>query len=374
MKIITIVGARPQFVKAAVVSRAIDKINQENRRQTINEVIIHTGQHYDTNMSDIFFEEMQISKPNYHLGIGGASHGAMTGRMLEKIEEVLLIEKPDLVIIYGDTNSTLAGALAAAKLHIPVAHVEGGLRNYDRTIPEEINRVLTDHLSTWIFCPSQLSVDNLAREGFLQEKREKAKVYVHNVGDVMYDAFCFYLEKATPTPNTKNLIHRVGGGYCLTTIHRAGNTDDAIILENIIKGFKLISAHIPVIIPLHPRTQRVIKQNNINIDGLDIIEPVGYFDMLFLLKHSGIVITDSGGVQKEAYFAKKPCITLIDYTPWLELVQCGVNTTIDSDTDLIYKTAINKLQDTDTLVFPPNIYGDANAGEKIVDILTRVCV
>lgn len=371
MKIATIIGARPQFVKAAVVSRAIGNFNIENKNRVINEAIIHTGQHYDANMSDVFFEEMQIPKPKYHLGIGGTSHGAMTGRMLEQIEEVLIKEKPDVVLVYGDTNSTLAGALAAAKLHIPVAHVEAGLRNYDRTIPEEINRILTDHLSTWVFCPSQLSVDNLAKEGFFEEKRENAKVYVHNVGDVMYDAFCFYLEMANPTQDTYNLTNKVDAGYCLTTIHRAGNTDDVEVLKNIINELKQISAHIPVIIPLHPRTYEVIKQNNISTEGLIIIEPVGYFDMLYLLKNCGIVITDSGGLQKEAYFAKKPCITLIDYTPWIELVECGVNTTIEGSSKLIYYTIINKLKDIDNQEFPQNIYGDGHAGDKIVRILAN---
>jgi UDP-GlcNAc3NAcA epimerase len=241
MKIATIVGARPQFIKAAVVSRAIEKYNNENFQEKIEEIIIHTGQHYDTNMSDIFFKEMQIPEPKYQLGISGISHGAMTGQMLEAIETVLEKEKPEVVLVYGDTNSTLAGALAAAKINIPVAHVEGGLRNYDRSIPEEINRVLTDHISTWIFCPSQLSVDNLAKEGFLETKRDKARTYVYNVGDVMYDAICFYRDRAVPSRYIQELVRAKGSGYCLATIHRPGNTDNPVILTNIFDGLKRVT-------------------------------------------------------------------------------------------------------------------------------------
>ena len=372
MKLFTVVGARPQFIKAAVVSRAIDEFNQTvSIRERIEEVLVHTGQHYDDNMSAVFFNEMQIPAPKYHLGIGGGTHGVMTGQMLGAIEALLLEDKPDMVLVYGDTNSTLAGALAAAKLHIPVAHVEGGLRNYDRSIPEELNRILTDHLSTWIFCPSQLSVDNLAREGLLEEKREKAKTYVHNVGDVMYDAVCFYRDRAVPGENIRNLVERTGDGFCLTTIHRAGNTDDTVALKSIFDGLIRISRHIPVIIPLHPRTRKVMERFKIKTEGLNIIDPVGYFEMLYLLQHSGIVVTDSGGVQKEAYFFNKPCLTMIDYTPWLELVEYGVNTTVDSDSDLIYETARRKLKEAAQQEFPVGLYGDGHAGEKIVKILAR---
>lgn len=371
MKIITIVGARPQFIKAAVVSRAIEKHNTEVHEKKIHEIIIHTGQHYDPNMSDVFFTEMKIPTPRYNLGIGGGSHGAMTGMMLEALEDLMLQEKPELVMVYGDTNSTLAGALAAAKLHIPVAHVEGGLRNYDRSIPEEINRVLTDHLSTWIFCPSQLSVDNLAKEGFFEEKREKAKTHIYNVGDVMYDAVCFYRDTSFPGQEIQSLVQDKGDGYCLTTIHRAGNTDNVEVFKGILNGLTRIAQHVPVIIPLHPRTRKVIENYQINTDGLDIIDPVGYFDMLYLLQHSGIVVTDSGGVQKEAYFFHKPCLTMIDYTPWVELVQCGVNTTVDSDSDLIYETAIRKIREAANQKFPVGLYGDGHAGEKIVKILAK---
>lgn len=369
MRVLTVVGARPQFIKAAVVSRAIAEHNKRAGKAEIVEIIVHTGQHYDENMSDIFFAEMCISRPDYHLGVGGGSHGAMTGRMLERIEEVLVKEKPDAVLVYGDTNSTLAGALAAAKLQIPVAHVEGGLRNYDRTIPEELNRIVTDHLSTWIFCPSQLSVDNLAKEGLLDKKRKKAKTYVYNVGDVMYDAVCFYRDKIVPEPEIKKLVQNKGDGYCLATIHRAGNTDNVTVLENILIGFKRISQHIPVIIPLHPRTRNIIENSKIKMDGLDIIDPVGYFEMLYLLQHSSIVITDSGGLQKEAYFFNKPCLTMLDYTPWVELVQCGANTIVESDPNLIYETAIRKLKETDHQEFSVELYGDGHAGEKIVKIL-----
>ncbi len=372
MKLFTVVGARPQFIKAAVVSRAIANFNKKaSDREHIEEVLVHTGQHYDANMSDVFFREMQIPKPSYHLGIGGGAHGAMTGRMLEALESLMLEEKPDIVLVYGDTNSTLAGALAAAKLHIPIAHVEGGLRNYDRSIPEEHNRILTDHLSTWIFCPSQLSVDNLAKEGLLEEKREKAKTYVYNVGDVMYDAVCFYRDRAIPGDKIKDLVKQTGDGFCLATVHRAGNTDNLIALKNIFEGLMRISRFIPVILPLHPRTRKVLDNSKIKIEGLHVIEPVGYFDMLYLLQHCGVVVTDSGGLQKEAYFFNKHCLTLIDYTPWLELVQCGVNTPVDCDPDKIYETAVQKINELSQMEFPTGLYGDGHAGEKIVRILAN---
>jgi UDP-GlcNAc3NAcA epimerase len=372
VKLFTVVGARPQFIKAAVVSRAIANFNKKaSDREHIEEVLVHTGQHYDANMSDVFFREMQIPKPSYHLGIGGGAHGAMTGRMLEALESLLIKESPDLVLVYGDTNSTLAGALAAAKLHIPVAHVEGGLRNYDRSIPEEINRVLTDHISTWIFCPSQLSVDNLAREGLLEEKRDRAKTYVYNVGDVMYDAVCFYRDRAIPGDKIKDLVKQTGDGFCLATVHRAGNTDNLIALKNIFEGLMRISRFIPVILPLHPRTRKVLDNSKIKIEGLHVIEPVGYFDMLYLLQHCGVVVTDSGGLQKEAYFFNKHCLTLIDYTPWLELVQCGVNTPVDCDPDKIYETAVQKINELSQMEFPTGLYGDGHAGEKIVRILAN---
>ncbi len=252
---------------------------------------------------------MQIPAPKHNLKVGSGNHGVMTGQMLVAIEALLMEEKPDVVLVYGDTNSTLAGALAAAKLRIPVAHVEGGLRNYDRSIPEELNRVLTDHLSTWIFCPSQISVDNLAKEGLLEEKREKAKTYVYNVGDVMYDAVCFYRDQVIPGENIRNLVEQTGEGFCLTTIHRAGNTDNVAALKSIFKGLIRISTHIPVIIPLHPRTRKMLKRSQIKTEGLHIIEPVGYFEMLYLLQHCGVVVTDSGGLQKEAYFFRESCIT-----------------------------------------------------------------
>jgi UDP-GlcNAc3NAcA epimerase len=291
--------------------------------------------------------------------------------MLEALESLMLEEKPDIVLVYGDTNSTLAGALAAAKLHIPIAHVEGGLRNYDRSIPEEHNRILTDHLSTWIFCPSQLSVDNLAKEGLLEEKREKAKTYVYNVGDVMYDAVCFYRDRAIPGDKIKDLVKQTGDGFCLATVHRAGNTDNLIALKNIFEGLMRISRFIPVILPLHPRTRKVLDNSKIKIEGLHVIEPVGYFDMLYLLQHCGVVVTDSGGLQKEAYFFNKHCLTLIDYTPWLELVQCGVNTPVDCDPDKIYETAVQKINELSQMEFPTGLYGDGHAGEKIVRILAN---
>ncbi len=348
MRIITVVGARPQFVKAAVVSRTFQS-NPE-----IEEKIIHTGQHFDSNMSDIFFHEMQIPKPHYNLGIAGLSHGAMTGEMLKGIEEILINEKPNWVLVYGDTNSTLAGALAASKLHIKVAHVEAGLRSFNMNMPEEINRILTDRISNILFCPTETAVNNLYKEGF-----ENFKSKIHNVGDVMYDAAMFY-EKLAPECKYKF-------PFVLATIHRQENTDDLNRLKNIFEAFGEIGKTHKVILPIHPRTKKIIQINQLVTKGIELIEPVGYFEMISLLKGCSLVATDSGGLQKEAYFFKKPCLTLRDETEWVELVHGKFNVLTGADKEKII-LSFNKMKNLE-INFDSNLYGYGDAGSIIVNAL-----
>jgi UDP-GlcNAc3NAcA epimerase len=366
MKILTIVGARPQFIKAAVVSRAIANFNKKaSDREHIEEVLVHTGQHYDANMSDVFFREMQIPKPSYHLGIGGGAHGAMTGRMLEALESLLIKESPDLVLVYGDTNSTLAGALAAAKLHIPVAHVEAGLRSFNMSMPEEINRILTDRVSQWLFCPTETAVINLQKEGAAYW----SKAEVHNVGDVMYDAALFYRERAKPGSNVSGLLNQYQDGFYLATVHRQENTDDVNRLRNIMTALEEIAERVPVILPLHPRTRKYLNKTELHLQNICFIEPVGYFDMVCLLDQCWAVFTDSGGVQKEAYFFDKPCITLREETEWVELVEHGFNLLVGADKDRIVDAEqyfLNKFRD-----FSIPLYGDGNAGDKIIELIIR---
>jgi len=348
MKVVTIVGARPQFVKAAVVSRAF------SAHKDIEEIIIHTGQHFDPNMSDIFFEEMKIPKPKYNLGIAGKSHGAMTGEMLKGIEEVLLNEKPDWVLVYGDTNSTLAGALAASKLHIKVAHVEAGLRSFNMRMPEEINRILTDRISNILFCPTETAVNNLKAEGF-----EKFNTKIINCGDVMLDAVKFY-SKFAPECQFKE-------DFILATIHRAENTDSLNRLQNIFSAFYEIGKEMKVVLPLHPRTRKILAENNITSPNVVITEPVGYFEMLSLLKGCKMVATDSGGLQKEAYFFEKTCLTLRDETEWVELVQAGCNILVGSDYEKIIQGQKQLLKQNTN--FKSNLYGNGKAGEFISESL-----
>lgn len=354
MKIITVVGARPQFVKAATVSRAIMKHNDTSANTIIEEKILHTGQHYDANMSDIFFDEMQIPKPTFTLGVGGGTHGAMTGRQLEKVEDVLLEEKPDGLLVYGDTNSTLAGALAAAKLHVPVYHVEAGLRSFNMRMPEEINRILTDQISSKLFCPTETAIKNLEREGFATRDCE-----IHNVGDVMYDAAMFY------SPRSKRPNHLSSGieEFALATIHRAENTDDLDCLKSIVEAINEIAEAVPVVCPLHPRTRKIIESTALKFNAT-VLEPVGYFEMIWLLQNCSSVLTDSGGLQKEAYFFGKPCVTLRDQTEWIELVDVGANKLVGSDKNMIIK-AFASGNDT-TIDQKDNLYGDAKAAHKIV--------
>src|SRR5687767_11661717 len=315
MKIATIIGARPQFVKAAAFSRIVAG------RADMEEILIHTGQHYDFNMSEVFFQQLNIPPPRYNLGVGSGHHGAQTGKMLEMIEAAFQKEKPNVVLVYGDTNSTLAGALAAAKLHIPVAHVEAGLRSFNRRMPEEINRVLTDHASSALFAPTQAAVEHLAAEGVPADR-------VHLVGDVMYDAALAYARVAEAQSAILRSLGLAAGRYALATIHRAENTDDPRRLQQICRGLAETAAAMPVVFPVHPRTRAALKRADIALadrPGLTLCDPVGYLDMTMLEKSAALIVTDSGGVQKEAYFHGVPCITVREETEWTELVDLGWN-------------------------------------------------
>ncbi len=346
MKILTILGARPQFIKAGTVSREIAKHND------IEEVIVHTGQHYDANMSDIFFQEMKIPKPNYFLGIGGKSHGAMTGQMIEKIEDVALKEKPDWIMVYGDTNSTLAGALVASKLHIKLAHIEAGLRSFNMKMPEEINRILTDRISNVLFCPTVSAVENLKNEGF-----NNFDCRVIKSGDVMQDGAIFYRQFATkPKSNIQN-------DYILCTVHRAENTDNECKLRDIFEALNEIAKDKQVILPLHPRTKKIVKKLNLNAQNLTIIEPVGYLEMIWLIDNCDLVMTDSGGLQKEAFFFEKPCITLRDETEWVELIDNRFNILVGANKEKIIDIYRNN---SFRLDFDLNLYGRGEASKKIV--------
>ena len=355
MKIVTIVGARPQFIKASVVSREIAK------HREIREVIVHTGQHFDKNMSDIFFEEMQIPAPHYHLDIHSMSHGAMTGRMIEKIEEVLLVEQPDFVMVYGDTNSTLAGALAAKKLHIKLVHVEAGLRSFNMSMPEEINRILTDRISDILCCPTNQAVQNLNDEGY---SHFPSKVVV--TGDVMQDAAIFYRKLAIDDNAIISKLGLEGKEFALCTIHRAENTDNLDRLRGIIGALNDIAGKMEIVFPIHPRTQKIIAENKMLL-SCKTINPVGYLDMINLLTHSSIVLTDSGGLQKEAFFFAKPCVTLRNETEWVELVDGGFNLLGGAD-----KGRINSAYEKMRLAkpdFTKDLYGKGFAAERIVTLL-----
>lgn len=350
MIVLTVIGARPQFIKAAAVSRALKKAG-------IEEIVVHTGQHYDRNMSDVFFEEMEIREPDYNLSINDLGHGAMTGRMLEKIEEVIVSHKPNYVLVYGDTNSTLSGALAAVKLHIPVAHVEAGLRSFDMKMPEEVNRILTDRISNILFCPTTAAINNLEKEGFKNFKTEIVKV-----GDVMLDTLLYYKEKAKEKSSILKKLDLTGKDFVLTTIHRAENTNDPARLKSICGAINEINKKLPVVLPLHPRTKNYLTTNNIKLDAI-ITEPLGYFDMLAALMACRLVMTDSGGLQKESYFCGKFCVTLRDQTEWVELVDAGANVIAGADKDVIVKAVLSNLGTQ--VKFDKNLYGDGRAAELI---------
>lgn len=351
MKVFTVVGARPQFIKAAVLSRAL-----ANADFPVEEVLVHTGQHYDSNMSDVFFEELSIPRPTYSLGLGGGTHGQNTGRMIEQLEALMLKDKPDWVLVYGDTDSTLAGAIAAVKLHIPIAHVEAGLRSYNRAMPEEINRLLTDHVSTVLFAPTAVAKANLLKEGIAEEK-------IHIVGDVMCDATDFYKSKAV-RPAWFNALNIRVGEYVLCTIHRAENTDSEARLSAILQGLE--ESKETIILPLHPRTRNKIKAQGIEVaSNIVIVEPVGYLEMNWLESNCKLIATDSGGVQKEAYFHGKHCVTLRDETEWVELVQRGVNTLVGASAEKI----TNALRSNSANGFEENLYGNGDAASNIIRVL-----
>ncbi|EDL64358.1 non-hydrolyzing UDP-N-acetylglucosamine 2-epimerase [Bacillus sp. SG-1] len=351
MKIITVIGARPQFIKAAPVSRVL--------REHVQELIIHTGQHYDANMSDIFFEELNIPKPDYQLAIGSGSHGKQTGEMLAGIEEIFLKEDPDYVLVYGDTNSTLAGSLAASKLHIPIIHIEAGLRSFNKKMPEEVNRILTDHISEFLFCPTDTAVENLKNENITKN--------VFNIGDVMYDAVLYNQGLAKEKSQILNTHDLLDKDYHLITIHRAENTDDPDRIKNILEALNEIDTL--KLWPIHPRTKNVLSNMGYDLDkvhNLKVIEPVGYLDMLTLESKAKKIITDSGGVQKEAYFMRVPCVTVREQTEWVETLQFDANILTGTDKAKILE-AVEKEGTPEYL----NVFGDGHAAEKILNIINK---
>ncbi len=356
MKILTVVGARPQFIKAAAVSRVI----KTHYDSTLNEVIVHTGQHFDENMSKVFFDELDIPAPQYNLEISGGSHGLMTGRMLEAIEGVILQEKPDYLLVYGDTNSTLAGAIAAAKLHVPVAHVEAGLRSFNMRMPEEINRILTDRVSTLLFCPTETAVKNLSNEG--------VSAGVYNAGDVMYDVALFYKQRAYEQSKILQNLGLRKANFVLATCHRAENTDDPERLEQILGALSGIAEILPVVLPLHPRTKKLINTYGLShlLDNLIVTEPLPFLDMIALEQSAKIICTDSGGVQKEAFFYQVPCITMRDETEWVETVNLGWNKLTGANLEKIQNELQGYLESMPKMVkYAP--YGCGDASEKIVN-------
>ncbi len=341
LKVLTVVGARPQFIKAAAVSRAIRETDG------LEEVMIHTGQHFDQNMSDVFFNELDIPPPAHMLDINGGGHGEMTGRMLSAIEPVLIAEKPDWVVVYGDTNSTLAGALAAAKLNIRIAHVEAGLRSYNRRMPEEVNRVLTDHISTLHLCPTRAAVESLDREGI--------RSGVHHIGDVMYDATLFAAERAGKTSNILDTLKLGHKSYAVATVHRPENTDNPESLQAVFSYLRKQAESHPIVFPLHPRTRQYAERVGVSLEGLKVIDPVGYIDMARLLQGAVAVFTDSGGLQKEAYFHRVPCITMRGETEWVETITHGWNR-LWNGPDFVERSEINE-------------YGDGRAAFRITQLL-----
>lgn len=341
LKVLSVVGARPQFVKAAAVSRSIAG------RDDMTEVLVHTGQHRDPELSDVFFSELRIRKPDHHLNISGGTHGDMTGRMLVAVERVMIEEKPDVVLVYGDTNSTLAGALAAAKLLYPIAHVESGLRSFNKSMPEEINRVVTDHVSELLFCPTEAAVENLRNEGIVD--------HVHLVGDVMYDAALY----AAGRPDARSdVLKRLGlekRAYAVATVHRAANTDTREALSRVLDWLGEAAREQIVVMPLHPRTRKAAERFGLSFEGLRIVAPLGYFDMAALVGGAQAIFTDSGGLQKEAYFHHKRCVTLRDETEWVETIACGWNRLW---TESEYRPQKNIDE-----------YGDGRAAERLLDCL-----
>ncbi|MBM4760890.1 UDP-N-acetylglucosamine 2-epimerase (non-hydrolyzing) [Bacillus sp. B15-48] len=351
MKFLTVIGARPQFIKAAPVSRELRKIHKE--------IYVHTGQHYDKNMSDIFFNELDIPKPDYHLNVGSSSHGKQTAKMLDEIERILFEETPDYLLVYGDTNSTLAGALAAAKLHIPVIHIEAGLRSFNKKMPEEINRIMTDHISEFLFCPTETAVKNL--------ENENIKKNVLNVGDVMYDAVLY--NRALSEKKT-SILQKLGiepKGYYLITVHRAENTDDPEKMRSIIDAFSKLEGK--KVWPIHPRTRNILINLGIDLNAIPdlfVIDPVGYLDILALESNAKKIITDSGGIQKEAYFLQVPCVTLREQTEWVE--------TLESQANILAGTNVEEILEAIQSEVNPsykNYFGDGQAAVKITEHFSK---
>ena len=354
MKIVTVLGARPQFIKASVVSEAF------RADGGITELLVHTGQHFDANMSQVFFDELGIAAPAHHLGIHGGHHGEMTARMLTAIERVLLDERPDAVLIYGDTNSTLAGALAAVKLHIPVAHVEAGLRSFNLAMPEEINRMLADRVARWLFTPTSAARDNLLREGV-------PPAQIAEVGDVMYDVALRHGARVDAQGRELGRLGLGRGTYLLATIHRAENTDDPVRLAAIVQALQSVAAQLPVVWPVHPRTREALRMAGHAVaarPGLHLIDPVGYLDMVQLEKYAAVIATDSGGVQKEAFFHRVPCVTLRDETEWVELVQAGWNRLAPPASSSSIVEAVLKARGSQGADITP--YGTGDAAQQIV--------
>ncbi|MBO6719042.1 MAG: UDP-N-acetylglucosamine 2-epimerase (non-hydrolyzing) [Rhizobiaceae bacterium] len=359
MKILTVIGARPQFIKAIALSHAVARANG------VQEVLLHTGQHYDDNMSAVFFRDLRLAEPKYRFDLGGGRHGDMTGRQLIAIEEALIAEKPDVCLVYGDTNSTLAGSLAAAKLHVPVAHVEAGLRSFNRRMPEEINRVVSDHLATWLFAPTETAVHNLASEGIGGDK-------VHMVGDVMYDVSRLIIDNPGRRTDIAKGLGLSDKGYAVATIHRQENTDDPDRLLAILEALAELSAQMNVVLPLHPRTRKTIagdSEAGKALERLMTIDPVGFFDMATLLAGAKLAVTDSGGLQKEAFFHGVPCVTVRDETEWVELVEHGWNRLPASITSGAISEAIDAaLASGGGKQAMP--YGDGHAAEAILKVLS----
>lgn len=356
MRILTVIGARPQFIKAAVLSRLMAQMPQSQ------EIIVHTGQHYDERMSDIFFQELEIPPPHYHLNVGSASHGEQIGAMIRGLDQVIQKELPDLLLVYGDTTSTLAGALTALRHRLPLAHVEAGLRSFDRSMPEEHNRVATDHLSHWLFAPTPTAIENLTKEGITQG--------VHQVGDIMYDALLYYsrLDEHRPA----SILYRLalhGRPYALCTLHRAGNTEEARF-RKLWHCIGQVAEQLPVVLPLHPRTKGVLDQLKLPVPpSVHLVPPVGYRDMLQLERFATVIVTDSGGVQKEAYMMGIPCITLRDSTEWVETVTAGWNSLVGDQVEKVLHALHGVLAEERPSEQRPTLYGSGQAGEEILQVL-----
>ena len=358
MKIVTVVGARPQFVKAAILSRSL------RQHEHVEEVLVHTGQHYDTSMSQVFFEQLQLAVPKHNLQVGSGTHGQQTGAMMIRLEQVLQHETPDAVLVYGDTNSTLAAALVAVKLHVPVFHVEAGLRSYRREIPEEVNRVLTDQISTLLFAPTEDAVQCLRREGITKG--------VHRSGDVMYDCVLHFRAQAEQQVDPLGRLGVDSGRYILLTCHRPSNADDEANLKAIVDAANILSGQLPVVFPVHPRTRKAIEKAGVVLGrGIVPVEPVSYLEMISLESHAALIVTDSGGVQKEAFFCGVPCVTLRQETEWNETVRMGANVLAGCETTEIVLAAQKQLNETECLPDPSGVFGDGRAADHIARTIAQ---